>query len=76
VLVSRSLKKFFFVGRTDGKGSIYLNKRPWAAGYGPGPAAETGGQKKPCVCIHCGARFSFRSQLTEHKHAVHNDSVS
>jgi len=28
--------------------------------------------KKPCVCTQCGARFSYRNQLTEHKRTAHD----
>eukprot|EP00092_Neocalanus_flemingeri_P027070 GFUD01029356.1.p1 GENE.GFUD01029356.1~~GFUD01029356.1.p1 ORF type:complete len:284 (-),score=81.30 GFUD01029356.1:207-1058(-) len=28
--------------------------------------------KKPCVCTQCGARFSYRNQLTEHKRNAHD----
>lgn len=28
--------------------------------------------KKPCVCTQCGARFSYRNQLTEHKRSAHD----
>ena len=58
--------------RTDRKSPFFLNKRPFGLGSPP----ESTDRKKPCVCIQCGARFSFRNQLTEHKHAAHNDTTS
>jgi hypothetical protein len=52
-----------------------LNKRSWnTASVGSPP--DSSDLKKPCVCIQCGVRFSFRNQLTEHKQAAHNDTTS
>jgi len=45
----------------------------WGArrGAAPLPSQETVGSKKPCVCTMCGARFSYRNQLTDHKQSSH-----